>query len=245
METDSDVLIIGFDIGTAFSAVTYTIARSRNIGKNKIEKSTDQLFPVRFAHGEQVSSQLAWDSRQRCWVWGDTVDDMAVNGENDDTDRIEMIKLCLDTSGKTQNIRMKVEKQLAGLPEDSYKEFGHRPPTAQDLMGLYLKFLWNTTVAEITNSYSKSRSGNIFQRVHQVRCWISVPKLWTPSMTHVMVAAATWAGIPNVDLVHEPEAAAAYCLLEQQIQSARSDIRGSTFLDVGCPLSKIGSRYHD
>lgn len=235
METDSDVLIIGFDIGTALSAVAYTIARSRSIGKSKptIANSTNQIFPVRFAHGTQVSSQLAWDPRQRCWAWGDAVDDMVENGEIDDTDRIEMIKLCLDTSGKTQNTRTKVEKQLNSLPEDACKEFGRQLPSAQDLMGVYLKFLWDTTVAEITNCYSKSRSGNIFQRVSRVCCWISVPKLWTPSMNRAMAAAATWAGIPNVDLVHEPEAAAAFCLLGQQIESAGSDTRGSTSLDIG------------
>lgn len=37
---------------------------------------------------------------------------------------------------------------------------------------------------------------------------MAVQKLWSPQINDIMVAAAEWAGIPNVNLVPEPEAAA-------------------------------------
>ena len=63
-------------------------------------------------------------------------------------------------------------------------------------------------------------------------------------MNQTMISAAEWAGLPaTTDLVHEPEAAAAYCLLESQFWGDRSEnsfknhaaVKDSVLvLDAGC-----------
>ena len=224
----SEVLVIGFDIGTALSAVAYTLAPSLHYqayqsvsGEEVINNLFTNLFTVPFTNGPQVSSQLAWYHRKSRWVWGVNVDLLVETGEIEEADRIEMIKLCIETSPRTYNIREKVRRQLNRLPALACKDFGHpSPPTFEDLIRLYLKFIWQRAAEKIMECYSH-RSDNISQD-SQIHCWISVPKLWSTQMNDAVITAAVLAGIPNADLVHEPEAAAAFCLLENQMMRNRS-----------------------
>ena len=70
---DGEALIIGFDVGTAFSTVAYTLApSSSNLSDdvNLTKTIFDDIATVPFSHGPQTSSQLAWYHAESCWVSG-------------------------------------------------------------------------------------------------------------------------------------------------------------------------------
>ena len=64
-------------------------------------------------------------------------------------------------------------------------------------------------------------------------------------MNATMVSAAKWADIPNVDLVHEPEAAAAFCLLDESVKQVGSFNPGSEQAKVSSlfSLNKVTCLY--
>ena len=96
---------------------------------------------------------------------------------------------------------------------------------------MYLKLLWADTVELIKDQHAQTPTGSIFDRV-DIESWISVPKLWTPQMNEQMMSAALWAGIPEAQLVHEPEAAASAYLIQQANQSLHN-LLPAQGLDVG------------
>lgn len=75
-ENKTRTLIIGFDIGTGFSAACHALishdAESAPIGTFP----TSNLKVVNFDGEIQVPSRLAWYEREREWVWGNEVDTM-------------------------------------------------------------------------------------------------------------------------------------------------------------------------
>lgn len=222
--SDQLKLVVGFDIGTAYSSVSFALAPingSQSQTNNARGVSTQESMPVSFNGRYQVSSQLAWCSEGSNWTWGDYIDVLVDDGRVDESDRIQMLKMCLEGSSRTQRIRDKLHILISRLPHAAKEQLmTPTAPEAGDLIGMYLKLLWTETRTQIMGHYAKSNAGNIFDYC-PVESWISVPKLWSPQINAIMVAAADWAGIPDIHLVHEPEAAAALCLLEQYEHALR------------------------
>ena len=163
----TDSLFVGIDFGTGFSAVA-------SVDRDRVESRS--FVTADFDGGSQVKTQLAWNSRESRWLWGDNVDIAVENQDITEADRIEMIKLCIESSPRTQNLREKVHSQLSQLPEAACEAFGHTsPPEFKELAGLHLKFLWSRAKKHIRECYGH-RSGDVFE-THTTRCWISVPKL--------------------------------------------------------------------
>jgi len=222
--SDQLKLVVGFDIGTAYSSVSFALAPingSQSQANIARRVSTQESMPVSFNGRYQVSSQLAWCNEESNWYWGDYIDVLVDDSRVDESDRVQMLKMCLEGSKRTQRLREKVQILISRLPH-SAKEQLMTPdaPEAGDLLGMYLKLLWSETRTQIMGHYAKSNAGNIFDYC-PVESWISVPKLWSPQINAIVVAVADWAGIPDIHLVHEPEAAAALCLLEQYEHALR------------------------
>ena len=234
LSNHSHKLIIGYDFGTAFSSVSHALA-SVNNGRLESDasrvSSTRTPVSVEFNDSrKQISSELAWHSTESRWVWGDDVDEYVYLGEIAETDRIQLLKLCIEASELTQPIKEKVEEVISRLPQNAREHLMTRDsPTPRDLIAIYLKFLWKETKEQIKGVYLKTNKQDIFDEC-SIESWISVPVLWSAQSNHVMVTAAEWAGLPNVRLVHEPEAAASFCLIEQSERAL--DIGQSAFNDL-------------
>lgn len=222
-------LVAGFDIGTAYSSVSFILTSlSPDNAANRI--STEDLEVVMFNGRKQISSELAWCDLLSCWVWGSDVDELVGRGNLQENSIFKMLKLCLATSKPTRRAKKLVKRQIKKLPAAAKEQLMEPDsPEPCHLFGMYLKLLWQETKAQIRPHYAESMSGNIFDRC-VVESWISVPKLWTPQINAIIVRVAEWAGLPNINLVHEPEAAAALCLIKPSEQANKHGLRAATSL---------------
>ena len=140
-------LLVGIDFGTAYSSVAYYIdrrsidqrCRPLPLGTIPIER----LHVVRFHDDLQVSSQLGWDRELEEWTWGASVDDLVEREEISESERIQMFKLCLESSDMAKGTRERVKDQFDKLPPLAKKKLGpEHIPWPERLVALYLKFLW-------------------------------------------------------------------------------------------------------
>ena len=202
-------LLIGIDFGTTFSRVAYTYqewaAEQKNPSPTLERSLISSLQTVPFNGADQVRTQIAWHDRRQDYSWGHQVDKDIMNEEIMECDRITMLKLGLVTNAATEQIRKAQKEQLLRIPSK---------PSIQDLISIYFQKLYLYAKAKILDRWGKGAVINIFDGA-LVECIICVPALWTPEMNEVMIEAAMAAGIPNPDLVSEPEAAAALIIQDQ------------------------------
>ena len=217
-------LILGIDFGTTYSAVAYALHEwNTSQQPSTIALNETQIHSVQFDFAEsQVKTQIAWHKADQDYVWGDDVDLLIRDKEVSEDDRIVMLKLGLDKSEATRDIRAKQADQLSRIPAAYWEEDScRRKPLIEDLISVYLKRLYNYAKIKIIKHYGVLAEGNIFDFTN-VQCAICVPAIWTPEMNQVMVTAAENAAIPNPDIVSESEAAAAFIMREQQQQASQS-----------------------
>ena len=211
-------LIIGIDFGTTYSAVSYALHECTiDQDKSTVALNNTTIRPVQFGFREsQEKTQIAWHAAKQNYVWGNDVDLRVRNKEISGNDRIVMLKLGLDKSDATIEIRARQAEQLSRIPPAHWGEDSNRrQPRIEDLISIYLRRLFEHAKNKIMKSYGALIGGNIFD-ITNIQCAICVPAMWTPEMDQVMVTAAEQAGIPNPDLVSESEAAAAFIMSEQQ-----------------------------
>ena len=200
-------LRIGIDFGTSFSAVAYDYNEiSAQQSATPERSSVLSLQTVRFNTHDQVPTQVAWNPTRQEFSWGWQVDKEILNEDIMECDRIILLKLGLDKTSTTEQIRKIQQEQLLRIPSR---------PRIEDLIGIYLQKLYLHAKTTILNRWGSGENSNFFDGA-LVECNICVPALWTPEMNEVMIKAAVTAGIPNPDLVSEPEAAAAMIIQDQK-----------------------------
>lgn len=153
-----------------------------------------------------MKTQIAWHNDRQEYSWGLQVDKDILNEEIMERDRIIMLKFGLDGTPATEEIRNTQLKQLQRIPSK---------PSIQDLIRVYLQELYLYAKGKILDSLGQGNNYNIFDGP-LVESIICVPALWTPEMNSTMIDAALFAGIPNPDLVSEPEAAAALVIQDYE-----------------------------
>ena len=167
-------LMVGIDFGSAFSAVAYHIDRRSASERSRglaLEKMVNRLKPLRFDDNYQVSSQIAWDTGSKKWVWGDEVNQLINDKQIKIAERIELLKLCLETSDINTSTRAQVHHQLCGLPKSAQKQLKLNDENWPDhLISLYLGMLWKDAKTRIF-----LKEGYSFHD-EDMECWISVPK---------------------------------------------------------------------
>ena len=172
-------LLVSIDFGTAFSAVAHTIVSTppdeRSTPPALGTVSPYNLKNVQFSRDCQVSSQVAWHkdgSGGGQWEWGPDVDEFIERGEILESDRIQMVKLCLEESPLSQATRTRVKAQLDGLPPLAWQILGLVSLSwAERLVSLFLGKLW----AEAKGCINMSRA-ETFDDDESVECWLGVPK---------------------------------------------------------------------
>lgn len=167
-------LLISIDFGTAYSSVAFYIDRRpvdqryRALALGKVSPS--RLNVVRFHRDAQVSSQLGWCRDSETWAWGRAVDGLVERGEILESERIQMFKLCLESSDMAKGTRERVKHQFDKLPPLAQKQLGPEIiPWPERLVSQYLKLLWKDAKARIGSS-------GIELNDHDIACWLSVPK---------------------------------------------------------------------
>lgn len=207
------ILIIGIDLGTTYSAVAWNTFEKFNGPITAIpgQMSAKELKNLLFVEGGYaVKTQLAWDNRYDCWLWGPQVDQAIEDERLSESDRIDMIKLGLDTSPYTSSIRERLAIKIDSLPPRA----GDR--SVQALITVYLEKLYNHAKHNILDLLKGAGYDDVFER-NNVKCAICIPAMWFHDMSvaEKMRSAALDAGIANVELVSEPEAAATYMIHEE------------------------------
>lgn len=116
------------------------------------------------------------------------------------------IKILLESDSKYKAVEP-VKKST-----DLLKQLG---TNAIDVVGAYLRFLWEYTLKDI-----QKRQGDDFQQIYSLRVVLTVPAMWSPAAKDKTLQAATRAGLPaNLTIVTEPEAAALAVLKAKSEQS--------------------------
>jgi len=123
--------------------------------------------------------------------WGISVEARLLSGELKE-DVIRLPKLALCKNHKTTVIAQRVTVQLSALNKNIIDLFSDL------LRAMYARV---SPIAKTENHNIDAMDKEIF---------ITVPQMWTPSSTRIMRRAAALAGIPKVELVYEPQAAAAF-----------------------------------
>ena len=214
-------LIIAIDFGTTYSAVSYALHDWDSIQQPSTKALNEtKVRSVLFDESkDEIKTQVAWHAGDQDYVWGNEVDVRIRHKEIPEKDRIVMLKLGLDKSDATKEIRSKQDEQLSRIPPAFWGDNNDwRRPLIEDLISLYLGRLYAFAKEKITHNYGTIAGARIFSTT-DIQCVICVPAMWTPEMNQVMVAAAQQAAIPNPDIVSESEAAAAFVMFERQRQA--------------------------
>ena len=218
-------LILGIDYGTTYAAVSFALQEWSSSQQPSTTALNDiKLEPVRFGQSgfseNQVKTQIAWHSEFQDFVWGESVDSHISDGEIPEEDRIVLLKLGLEKSPATEDIRAKHTAQLSRIPPGSWRTDNEpRTPLIEDLISIFLARLYGFAKDEIVKTYGTSASEEIYS-TSDVQCVLCVPAMWTPEINQTMVTAAEIAGLPNPDIVSESEAAAAFYLREKEQEEA-------------------------
>ena len=167
-------LLVSIDFGTAYSSIAYYIDRRpldqryRTLALGRVP--TERLNVVRFNGDEQISSQLAWCRDSEKWLWGRAVDVLIECGDILESERIQMFKLCLESSDMAKGTRERVKDQYDKLPPLAKNQLGPQHiPWPERLVSLYLRLLWQDATVRISSMGIKLED-------HDIACWLSVPK---------------------------------------------------------------------
>ena len=206
------VLWIGIDFGTTYSAVAYSL-RVRTPATATVLPA---LFPVYFNRERQTKSQIAWNNSRKAFAWGPEVDTALRRHEIHQKDCIQMLKIGLWKTEVTQSIRDVQQSQIDRIPKEQ------KISSIEDLIEVFLRRLFDH-VKTFISAEKRLFSEDIFEK-SKVKCSISTPAIWTAKMCEVMIKAAARAGIPNADIVSEPEAAAARIFQEEKMLMGRMNV---------------------
>ena len=211
------ILKIGIDFGTTNSAVAHALLNRDEANSDSISRRLpiERLRNVLFDGEKEVKSQLAWDSDDKCWIWGNEVDRSIHNGDIPESSRITMIKLGLDNTERTRYIREQLMQKLNDLPTECHQ------PSIEDLISIYLERLFKYAKDKIISSRRKRGLYDVFE-VAKVECAICVPAIYFKlGVNQSMISAAERAGIPNPTLISEPDAAAHF-MMQTELEEPHS-----------------------
>ncbi|KAL9131302.1 MAG: hypothetical protein Q9217_000737 [Psora testacea] len=206
-------LVIGMDIGTTYSSAVYYTQKAQTMSFDGRPRPVvlQRLNEIYFDSDKQVKTELAWHPLLNDWAWGSgvdmAIDHKAIQGK----DRIQFIKLGMDGLDDfpfVKDIRLKQRRQLRNLPAEAGSLSTHH------LLPIFLGHFFKAIISNILSRVPLLRGQSIVERA-TVRCIISVPAIWKFKTNNLMLDAAKVAGIPNAEVVSEPEAAATMIMLEE------------------------------
>ena len=199
--------MFGLDFGTTFSSIAHALIDHASTCSEVKHGRFDigLINEVLFEGSKQAKTELAWAPHPSPghWIWGEAVGREIKSQQIQESDRIALFKLGLDKSEDTQPIRSRIHEQLQALPRESGVQ------TLDDLIRTYLRLLFNHAMAKIRDCYGKAYGQDILDII-KIESVVCVPAMWIHHVNQRMRDIAISAGIPNVEIVSEPEAAALF-----------------------------------
>ncbi|KXT06794.1 hypothetical protein AC578_7118 [Pseudocercospora eumusae] len=195
----SPTLIIAIDYGTKTLPIMYRF-RTFDSSGNLIASPPR---PVAFLEGTNSPQQVAWlDQGKGEFLWGYDLE-RAVNDPNVPVRRgdvIDLFKLALYKDHATSEISKRVQSQLMAVNK-----------SMDDLLTCHLKAMVECAKAKIKDYSLRlvNVTEEVFDRM-ETNVFISVPQMWKPPANRRIVEATRKAGIKHVELVYEPQCAAAF-----------------------------------
>ena len=231
-QTTQQKLVICIDFGTTFSSVAYSVASEGSVCADEDLLGISDPKEIIFESEKQIKTELAWHPQRQLWVWGYDVDREIRSRQIPRFNRIKMFKLGLDTSDYTVDIRHQIHDQISNLPAECNVH------CVDDLISIYLGFLFSYAKNNISGQHGRLHGFDIFQFM-DVEWVICVPAMWTYQMNTRMRSAAVKAGIPDPQIVSEPEAAAMFLKINEQKQD-RVAARPLSYGSAPCLVLDVG-----
>ncbi|KAK5127443.1 hypothetical protein LTR85_006782 [Meristemomyces frigidus] len=175
------VMRVALDFGTKTGAAAYTF------GPSNQQAELDDVFMTTFARSTYQFPMIAAYVNGN-FDWGHSLEAKIRSKELGEEGVIRLFKLALYKDHRTHNIVRHVN-------------------TIADLVSDLLAAMYQTIIKVATES-AVGRTYDVDNIPKEV--FITVPQMWSPNSTRTMTKAAKLAGLPRVELVYEPQAAAAF-----------------------------------
>ncbi|KAL8768862.1 MAG: hypothetical protein Q9209_005043 [Squamulea sp. 1 TL-2023] len=203
--------VIGLDFGTTTSKGVYYAPRELKVSSGAqvhghVDFRESEIYAVRLSsNGHTEPTKLAWHKIKRRFVYGSEVDREVRQDSIKPEDIIELPKLGLDRSAQTLPIRIRQKVQR----EEISCETGTLPSSI-DIVAQYLRWFKGRLLEKIKANLGCWRYENL--SVADNAIWVlTLPANWEEASDDLRQAARE-AGLGEVELVTETEAAAAAML---------------------------------
>jgi molecular chaperone DnaK (HSP70) len=226
---------IGIDLGSANSAVVYSMETTTSTGKVHVCK--DSILPrlrvVAFADLDMQAATLVsygkscGDDAEGRFLFGSEATDALDQGTIVPGQIIKWLKIALfDSSPEGLVMKQKIDKQISRLPVEarSVTVAGgtSREINCHDLLSMYLGYLWRSTLQHMKGKENclmpwpdlphQDKYRDVDTADVEFEIAIAVPALATPQQCDMVSEAARMAGLPTPFLFSEPSVAAYYLL---------------------------------
>lgn len=218
-ENDADArkLFLSIDYGTKTLSVAYRVLEAGEV------PSQLNVESLHFFRKEYSAPQKAGWAPDGTFYWGYGLEQAIKAGKFAQTDTIELWKLLLYRDHQTSPIAERIQAQL---------DAGGADRTLETLISTHLREVVHYARQEISSILGR-RSESILNLLVQV--FLSVPQMWKAPANNIMTQAAKTAGIPYVELVYEPENAAAFYTYHVREELPKQFLAGDILLvaDIG------------
>ncbi|KAL8711153.1 MAG: hypothetical protein Q9220_004298 [cf. Caloplaca sp. 1 TL-2023] len=199
-------LTICIDFGTTTSKAAFYIHDVAS-GRPQVDRVQSILLPKRRF---SAPTKLAWNGLKGTFIYGLAVQSALNNGDILREDVLELPKLGLDRSSSTQDIRRYQEQVRDRMPHS-----GATPLSAVDVVAKFIKWFSDYILKKVNENNASVQGCPITDKA-DVKWILTIPASWEESSNDLRAAART-AGLGEVQLVSETEAAAALMLEEQAL----------------------------
>ena len=201
-------IIVGLDFGTTTCKAAYYAPRlleasSGLLPPSLLTPSEAEIYPVEFSHeGHTEPTKLAWHEGEHRFFYGSELNLKVDRGSIPPGDVVELFKLSLDHSPQTWALRERQEAQRKKMP---YKN--GEPLSSIDLIAQFLRWFKDRVLGIIKHQLDRRRY-NVLALADSTTWVLTLPANWEEASDDLRRAARE-AGLGNIELVTETEAAAA------------------------------------
>ncbi|KAL8670508.1 MAG: hypothetical protein Q9168_004960 [Polycauliona sp. 1 TL-2023] len=225
-------VVIGLDFGTTTSKGAYYSPRElkSSFGSQRVRSvavQESEIYAVELSSSSHVErTQLAWHKTEGRFLYGSEVD-RELNRESIMAEDVFILpKLSLDRSTQTLKLRQKQRAQRHKMPSKDGK-----PLSSIDLVAQFLHWFKDRLLESVKDRPGCGRLGD--PAVADNVIWVlTLPANWEEASDDLR-QAATQAGLRNVQLVTETEAAAAAMLGSPDVSDPDLAQENILVLDVG------------
>ncbi|KAL9036554.1 MAG: hypothetical protein Q9180_004235, partial [Flavoplaca navasiana] len=200
-------IIVGLDFGTTTCKAAYYAPRLLEASSDLVPplpltSLVAEIYPVEFSHeGHTEPTKLAWHEGEHRFYYGSELDFKVDRGSIPPGDVVELPKLSLDDSAQTHKLRKRQEAQRERMPYMNGK-----PLSSIDIIAQFLRWFKDRALGIIKHQLDRRRY-NVSALADSTIWVLTLPANWEEAGDDLRQAARE-AGLGNIELVTETEAAA-------------------------------------